>query len=288
MEQEKESLAATDNEKTLVAPRFDEEAIHRARPAVPLKEPPVNPPSRIRPAMTDLTSGRWPLALILIVMLVSGVVGGLTSVLYQRHVAAERPAPAQSSSEAPQASNSPVDVSAQAESVSSGEGGREQSEHATGQQSTPAVQTHRPTPYNFESDQQTALGPQEDESQRASLRAALGEWVATTNARDVNRQRDFYMPKVNAFYRSRNVSRDRVLADKGHAFEHADSIDVRAAQPQINIHPDGRTATMRFRKQYQIKGRQQERSGEVVQELKWRRTDKGWKIISERDLKVIR
>jgi hypothetical protein len=40
---------------------------------------------------------------------------------------------------------------------------------------------------------------------------------------------------------------------------------------------------MRFRKRYRI----DERGGEVLQELRWRRTDSGWRIVSERDLRVI-
>jgi hypothetical protein len=50
---------------------------------------------------------------------------------------------------------------------------------------------------------------------------------------------------------------------------------------------DGRTAVMRFRKRYQITGGEGVRSGEVLQELRWRRTDGGWRIVSERDLRVL-
>ena len=50
---------------------------------------------------------------------------------------------------------------------------------------------------------------------------------------------------------------------------------------------DGRTAVMRFRKRYQITGGEGARSGEVLQELRWRRTDGGWRIVSERDLRVL-
>jgi hypothetical protein len=50
---------------------------------------------------------------------------------------------------------------------------------------------------------------------------------------------------------------------------------------------DGRTAVMRFRKRYRIEGGEGARSGEVLQELRWRRTDGGWKIVGERDLRVL-
>jgi hypothetical protein len=47
---------------------------------------------------------------------------------------------------------------------------------------------------------------------------------------------------------------------------------------------------MRFRKQYESGGSRggRRRSGEVIQELRWRRTAEGWKIFSERDVRVLR
>jgi hypothetical protein len=44
---------------------------------------------------------------------------------------------------------------------------------------------------------------------------------------------------------------------------------------------------MRFRKKYVIKEGQKSRSGEVIQELQWIKLDGAWKIVSERDVKVI-
>jgi hypothetical protein len=45
---------------------------------------------------------------------------------------------------------------------------------------------------------------------------------------------------------------------------------------------------MRFRKKYAISGGGVgERRGEVLQELRWQRTPDGWKIVGERDLRVL-
>jgi hypothetical protein len=65
-------------------------------------------------------------------------------------------------------------------------------------------------------------------------------------------------------------------------------IDVRAEEPEILFRDAGATAIMRFRKRYVIEGASQNRRGEVVQELRWQRTVEGWKISSERDVRVIR
>jgi hypothetical protein len=98
----------------------------------------------------------------------------------------------------------------------------------------------------------------------------------------------FYMPTVSRFYRTRNVSRAVVRAEKDRLFRRATRIDVRAGTPQIRPARDGRSATMRFRKQYVIEGPRVSRRGEVEQELLWVRTSDGWRIVGERDARVIR
>ena len=122
---------------------------------------------------------------------------------------------------------------------------------------------------------------------RQELRSLLDGWIAATNARDVERQMAFYAPTLDAFYLKRNASRQSVRAEKARLLSQLTSADVRASEPEINISGDGRTATMRFQKSWDFKGAQPS-SGEVVQELRWVKTDDGWKIISERDVRVIR
>jgi ketosteroid isomerase-like protein len=278
MEQEKQTTAAAlDAEKTLLSPRFDEEAVSHARPAVPIKEAGSLPP-RLGEAMSELTSSRLALLLVLISMLASGVVGALATLLYQRHSAPEQPSAVVVRDEAREGS-------VQAAQPAASEDARDES---VAQQRTQLVAEANNAEAVEGTEDEPQASPQEYEKQRSSLRGALNEWIATTNARDLNRQKEFYMPKVSAFYRARNVTREEVLADKERAFENADLLDVRAlGQPEISIHPNGRMATMRFRKQYAVRNGQQDRRGEVLQELRWRRTGKGWKIVSERDVKVI-
>lgn len=121
-----------------------------------------------------------------------------------------------------------------------------------------------------------------------ALRQALEDWIASNNARDVEKQISFYGPKLYFYYRARNVSREFVQADKARLYERAEFIDVRADAPEITLERDGSAAIMRFRKQYVVKSGGTERYGEVLQELRWQRTDEGWKIIGERDVRVMR
>ncbi|MCA1565222.1 MAG: hypothetical protein LC803_06235 [Acidobacteria bacterium] len=131
----------------------------------------------------------------------------------------------------------------------------------------------------------TARGVERD---AATLRRALDEWIAATNARDIDRQMSFYPPVVRAFYLQRNASRGAVRAEKERVFLNARSIEVRADAPELIFQESGRAAVMRFRKTYAIEGSGQNRSGEVIQELRWQLTPQGWKIYSERDVRVIR
>jgi ketosteroid isomerase-like protein len=122
----------------------------------------------------------------------------------------------------------------------------------------------------------------------SDLRAALDEWIAATNIRDVRRLITFYAPEVKAFYLKRDVTRSFIRDERARAFRRAGEIEVRAEEPEIIFRDAGRTAIMRFRKQYVTEINGQRRRGEVVQELRWRKTESGWRIFSERDVRVIR
>ncbi|MBC7933688.1 MAG: hypothetical protein H7Z38_24265 [Rubrivivax sp.] len=120
-----------------------------------------------------------------------------------------------------------------------------------------------------------------------ALRAELERWVEATNEKDIRGQMDFYMPKLLAYYLTRNTPSNFVKADKSRVFARATTINIRAEEPEIVFLERGSAAVMRFRKRYQIEGGPQSRRGEVIQELRWRKTDGGWKIYSERDIRVI-
>jgi serine/threonine protein kinase/ketosteroid isomerase-like protein len=122
---------------------------------------------------------------------------------------------------------------------------------------------------------------------RTELRTALSEWITATNTRDINKQMTFYAPTLIAFYQKRNTTQAAVRAEKTRLSSQANTIDVRAGEPEIKLDADGQTATMRFHKSWNFSGERPE-SGEVIQELRWRKMDSGWKIVSERDVEVIR
>jgi ketosteroid isomerase-like protein len=127
------------------------------------------------------------------------------------------------------------------------------------------------------------------EDEAATLRGALADWIDATNGRDIERQMAYYPARLQAFYLARDVTRAAVRAEKLRVFARATSVEIRAESPEIIFTEGGRAAVMRFRKQYAVEGGPAGgRRGEVVQELRWLRTGAGWRITSERDVRVIR
>jgi ketosteroid isomerase-like protein len=257
-------------ERTVAAPRFDQKSIQSARPAVPLD---VRKPAR----------GRTNPAAFVVICVVAGLVGGLLGafVLSYHQGSKSRPEAA-ANAEAPPAPN--ADAAAASQTADA--------------QTPPAPAATQPAPETQAPSAQVVEGTEDsaqdagsvapDADSRAALRGALDEWVAATNARDLSKQMSFYNARVNSFYLSRNASREAVRAEKARVLGRAETVDVRAFEPDIRLSRDGRTATMRFRKKYAITGGPGERRGEVLQELRWQRTADGWKIVSERDLRVLR
>jgi len=248
-----------DAERTVASPRFDGKSVQRARPAVPLA-----PRGKAR---------AWPLAIVfacVLAGLAGGLLGGIALMKYQGSNSQTEPPTGEGQAKPDQQS-------------------ADNRQGATSQQAADGRAAINPTPDAARpSTNEEGVANSDGEAVKATdarseLRAALDGWVAATNARDVEGQIKFYAPNVEAFYLSRNASRAAVREEKARLFSRARAVDVRASEPEISLGRDGRTAVMRFRKRYRI----DERGGEVLQELRWRLTDSGWRIVGERDLRVI-
>lgn len=253
----------------MATPHFDAAAVKHARPAVPLAE---------------IRAGRsWPITLMALAVLAGlsgGVIGGVLSTGYLTRDAAQ-PVASQTST-ATTATNEPTESAPAVQAAS---------------EAKPLEQALPPSAPEAALKQEAEASEVAEEANsrevrpgetQAALRSALGEWLAATNARDLGKQLSFYRPTMNAFYQRRNASLAEVRADRARVFENAHSIDVRADSPIIRVSQDGQSATMRFIKRYSIVGGGEDRSGMVVQELRWQRINGQWRIVSERDIKVVR
>lgn len=123
---------------------------------------------------------------------------------------------------------------------------------------------------------------------RDEVADTVKRWVAATNARDVNSQMTFYAPTLRRYYLQSNVPRGAVSEDKSARFAEADRVHITASEPEITFEDAGRTARVRLRKRYEIEKQGQSERGEVVQELVLARQGDEWRIVSERDLQVLR
>jgi ketosteroid isomerase-like protein len=260
---------SADPDRTLTTPNFDQNSIHAARAAVPLAS------AETRPRATR----SWSLPLVALAVL-AGVVGGCLGIfainLYQKRAA--QPTTATQTTRADAHGAGATADAARADGVSPLNSAAAAGTPVTKGTTTAAKEDQAPP------EQGGARGAGGGAQE---LRAALGEWIDATNARDINRQMNFYDARLDAFYLARDASRDAVRDEKARAFSHASTVEVRADEPQIDVSADGQTATMRFRKQFNIEGGGGDKHGAVVQELRWRRTPAGWKITSERDLRVV-
>jgi serine/threonine-protein kinase len=159
---------------------------------------------------------------------------------------------------------------------------------------TPTVQAEAtpesPTATPEASPQPTAEQPAtaSAEKERVALRSTIDGWLAAHNSRNLTQVTNFYMPNVSTFYLAQNTTRAAVRAEKARLFQGPTMTLKRTSDPEITFVQDGGRATTLFRKSYSRSEAAQSQSGEVLQEIIWQKTNRGWKIISERDLRVLR
>jgi serine/threonine-protein kinase len=150
----------------------------------------------------------------------------------------------------------------------------------------PATPAATPGPSPQPSAQPSATGAAEKE--RVALRSSVDSWLGAHNGRNLTQVTNFYMPNISVFYLTQNTTRAAVRAEKARLFSERGLSIRRTGDPQITFGEDGNTATTVFRKSYTRGEASQQQSGEVLQEIIWQKTNRGWKIISERDLRVLR
>ncbi|HEY9404846.1 MAG TPA: protein kinase [Pyrinomonadaceae bacterium] len=152
-------------------------------------------------------------------------------------------------------------------------------------EATPAPSPPTPSPSPEASVTQPATV--ETETERVALRSTIDGWLAAHNSRNLSQVTNFYMRNVSTFYLKQNTTRAAVRAEKSRLFQAPSMTIRRTSDPQITFGQDGNTATTIFRKSYS-RGDASQSQGEVLQEIVWQKTNRGWKIIGERDLRVLR
>lgn len=129
-------------------------------------------------------------------------------------------------------------------------------------------------------------------SDEREVRDAVEGWANAFRARDTEHFAAYYAPKVEQFFRKKDVSRSRIQETYLTAFGKMDNIyayeisDLRVEFPEGEASPARATAT--YDKAWDTSQTNGTRnSGEEIERLTFGKTDEGWKIVREDELQVI-
>lgn len=135
---------------------------------------------------------------------------------------------------------------------------------------------------NLKKAKKILLSAENTRSDQKSIDKALQAWIDANEEYDIKRCMALYAQTLNDYYYVRNVSRRAVEADKLNQFGQGNKALIDIDNMSVKLDPGQRTATVYLTKRYS--GRKDQRETSVKQELRWLKSDRGWKIISEREL----
>ena len=149
----------------------------------------------------------------------------------------------------------------------------------------PPAPVQPPVPDNPETEPTMRARVSDGEKELAEIQGFLDRWRTSTIDGNVNAQTILYAPRMDHYFRKRNVSRDTVRREKARMKElyptinRYDISDVRVESAAKN------QAVVTFRKDWDMRG-DRRFAGAERQRLKLRRMAGDWKIVSEEETKV--
>lgn len=139
---------------------------------------------------------------------------------------------------------------------------------------------------NQNQNQNTALDPQTEKTLKAEVKKSLDGWAAATRSMDIDEHMSFYADTLNTYYRTTNVSSDKVRGDRQRAFDKYSEMDVTLSNISIVLDETGKIATVTLDKAWVFSNSDDTSEGKVQQKLTLEKKDGGWYITGEQDLKV--
>ncbi len=110
-------------------------------------------------------------------------------------------------------------------------------------------------------------------------------WKSLAESRDLNGYMDRYADRID-YYSKRGAGKAFVERDKRKAFTTYTSIRTNITNLTVTPGADGKTATATFDKEWDFSNSSKRTTGKVRSQMVFRKTGAGWRIVSERDLKV--
>jgi len=129
--------------------------------------------------------------------------------------------------------------------------------------------------------------PRYEAELKKSINSDLNTWRKTIEARDVEKHLEHYADAVETYYQTSNVNKDFIRADRHRAFERFETLKMQLINIDIYLESKD-AATVVFDKSWDFKSAAGFSNGLVQQEIKMRRIEKKWLIVSEKDLEIYR
>lgn len=150
-----------------------------------------------------------------------------------------------------------------------------------------AEQTAVPAPRRVPEKAPMSFPPRLEAALKKTIAARVDNWRASIEARDLDKHLQFYADGLEGFYLQQNVGKDVVSAERARAFAQFDAMKMQLINIDIQLQTQD-DATVVFDKGWDFKKAASFSNGLVQQEMKWRKIDKRWVIVSEKDLQIYR
>jgi hypothetical protein len=122
-------------------------------------------------------------------------------------------------------------------------------------------------------------------AEEKEVRAALGGWLASFRARDLDSYMARYADELDAYYRARSVSVERVRNDKARAFAKYSTIEVWLSDVQVQVDSSGTRAVVTFNKSWRFSGPGVATfEGSGLNRFTWMKMGSQWLITGEEDV----
>lgn len=129
--------------------------------------------------------------------------------------------------------------------------------------------------------------PRQEAAIKKSINNRLTAWQASIEARDIEKHLAFYADEIETYYMMPDAAKVAVRSDRERAFEQFDTLKVQLINIDIYLQSKDE-AVVTFDKSWDFKKADSFSNGLVQQEIKMRKIEKQWVIVSEKDLQIYR
>ena len=136
---------------------------------------------------------------------------------------------------------------------------------------------------------QNAQVEQPKDSAELGIRTLLSAWTESFREKDLASQIDCYAPVMDTYFLRHNVSRDFVQADKSRTFSGIKEVRIFEISDITIEFASSSNAIVKFGKKWDTSlASGKTFSGEEIEQLQIANLDGGWKIVSEKEIQIVK